>query len=69
MAPFHAMAELKQKRAVKELNVSNVNTKGSPLNRQKSQTENSSIFNGQNDHYLCTAINFDYVSPPPPYTF
>ena len=34
MAPFHAMAKLKQNSAGKDLNVTNINTKVGPSNRQ-----------------------------------
>ena len=34
MAPLHAMAELKQNSAGKDINVTNINTKAGPPNRQ-----------------------------------
>ena len=34
MAPFYAMAELKQNSAGKDFNVTNINTKTGPPNRQ-----------------------------------
>ena len=41
MAPFHAMAELKQNSAGKGLNVTNINTKAGPPNRQNGLTLHS----------------------------
>ena len=43
MAPFHAMAELKQNSAGKDVNVTNKSTKAGPLNRQISLPLSSSF--------------------------
>ena len=43
MAPFHAMAELMENNAGKDLNVTNKNTKAGPPNRQISLPVNSSF--------------------------
>ena len=43
MAPFHAMVELKQNSAGKDLNVTNVNTKAGPPNCQIGLPLNSSF--------------------------
>ena len=59
MAPFRAMAELKQNSASKDVNVTKKNTKAGPPNRQIVH-----FFNCQNDHYLGNTNNFDNVSCP-----
>ena len=64
MAPFHAMAELNQTAQQKNLNITNINTKGGPSNRQICLTLPNYFFNCQNNHHLGAAINFDYVSLP-----
>ena len=69
MAHFHAIAELKQIALAKIFNVTNINTKAGPPNRQTSLTLYAYIarfFNCPNDHHLGDVINFDYVSPPNP---
>ena len=43
MASFHAMAELKQNSAGKDVDVTNKNTKAGPPNRQIGLTLNSSF--------------------------
>ena len=65
MAPFHAMAELKQTAQSKELNGTNINTKKGPLNRQTGLPLHILFFNCQNDHCLDATINFDHVLLPP----
>ena len=44
MDPFHAMAEKKANNAGKNLNVTNINTKAGPRNRQISLSLTSSFF-------------------------
>ena len=68
MAPFHAMAQLKENNAGKDVNVTNKGTKARLPNRQIGLPLNSSFINYQNDHHLENTNNFDYVSPPS-YTF
>ena len=43
MVPFYAVAELKQNSAGKDLNVTNITTKGGPPNRQICLPLNSSF--------------------------
>ena len=43
LAPFHAMVELKQNSAGKNLNVTNINAKAGPPNRQIGLPPNSSF--------------------------
>ena len=64
MAPFHAMAELKENSAGKDINVTNKNTKAWPPNRQIGLPLNNSFLYCQNDHYLGITTNFDDVSSP-----
>ena len=65
MTPFHAMVELKQNSAGKYLNVTNMNTKTGPPNRQIGLPLTSSFFNCQNNHHLENTNNFYYVLLPP----
>ena len=48
----------------KELNITNINTKGIISNRQIAQLLNSFMFNCQNHHHLGAAVIFDSASAP-----
>ena len=64
MAPFHAMAELKQTAQAKILISPILIRKGAPPIHEICLSLNSSFFMSQNDYHLGNAINFNYVSPP-----
>ena len=61
--PFLCYGRIKANITGKYLDVTNINAKAGPPNRQIGLPLNSSFFNCQNDHYLGEAIKFDYVSP------
>ena len=63
---FLCYGRIKANRAAKELNVTNIGTKEGSLNCLIGLLL---FFNGQNNHHLGTAINFNYVSPLSPLHF
>ena len=65
--PFSCYDRIKANSAFKNLNVTNINTKAGPPNRQTCLPPKSSFFVIQNDHHLGDAINIDYVSLPSPF--
>ena len=60
---FSCYGRIKVNSASKNLNITNINTKAGPPNRQIGLPLNSSFFNCQNNHRLGNAINFDYTLP------
>ena len=66
MAPFHAKAELKQTAQAKILMSPILLQKQAHHIVEHAYDQTADFFMSQNDHHLCNAINFDYVSPPPP---
>ena len=67
MAPFHAMAELKQTAQAKILMSQILIRKWSNQIVKYAKPLNSSFFVSQNDHHLGDAINFGFSSSS--YTF
>ena len=66
MTPFHAMAELKQTAQAKILMSPIFIQKRAHQIVERAYHQTVHFFMSQNDHHLGDAINFDYVSSPPP---
>ena len=69
MAPFHDKAKLKQTKQAKILMSPILIRKRAHKIIEHAYHQTAHFFMSQNDHYLGDAINFDYVSPSPFYTF
>ena len=69
MVPFHATAELKQTAQAKILMSPKLIPKLAHQIVEHAHHQTVRFFMSQNDHHLGDAINFGYVSPPPPYIF
>ena len=64
MAPFHAMAELKQTNQAKILMSPILIRKRAHQIVEHAYRQTAHFFTSQNDQHLGDAINLDYVSPP-----
>ena len=65
MAPFHAMAELKQNSVGKDFNVTNINTKAGPTNRQIGLPLKAHFFNCKTTTIWETPTILTMFHPPP----
>ena len=66
MVPFYSMAELKQTAQAKILMSPTLIRKRAHQIVEHAYHQTAHFFMRQNDYHLGDAINFDYVSSPPP---
>ena len=67
--PFSCYGQIKANSASKNLNVTNEIRKRAHQIIEHTYHQTAHFFMNQNDQHLGDAINFDYVLPPPLYSF